>query len=195
MAACAATYKPISPKTLNFNAHDLQEDISFSYKYDVLAERGNRKYAKKEEKRDIKLIAVKITNNSDSEIDIMRDLNFYCGQRQITPMEPLAVKNMIKQVVPGYLPYILFTFLNLTVTTQSTDGYDTNLNTDVYHIGYFLGPGLTILNMATAASANGNLLKELNEYSINRLVKPGETVYGIIGVRGIDFSPITVRKR
>ncbi|MDQ3535576.1 MAG: hypothetical protein M3421_08120, partial [Bacteroidota bacterium] len=38
LSGCAATYRPIDPPSLNYNSHDFQDGIGFSYKYDVLRE-------------------------------------------------------------------------------------------------------------------------------------------------------------
>lgn len=186
LSGCASTYKPINPSTLNYNAHDLQDGIALSYKYDVLRERGNRKYAKKEAKKGVKLIAVKITNNTDSVINVGRDIAFYSGKNQLFLMEPMVVQESIKQNVLAYLPYALLTFVNLSVTNGSS--------TEFYPIGLALGPAATISNMVIAGTANKKLLDELYDYNIlSRDIQKGESVYGIIGVRDIGFSPISVR--
>lgn len=186
LGSCAATYKPIKPTNLNYGAHNLEDGISLSYKYDVLNERGNKKYSKKENSKGIKVIAIKITNNTDTVINVNRDILFYSGQNQVFPMEPVSIHSNIKQIVPGYLPYLLFSFLNLYVTTGS--------GTETYRIGLILGPGLTIGNMLTAASANEKLMKELNEYNIlYRDIQKGETIFGIIGLKNVEYNPISLR--
>ncbi|HEY5590734.1 MAG TPA: hypothetical protein VIK55_06910 [Paludibacter sp.] len=185
LSGCATYYRPINPPTLNYRVHDLQDGIDLSYKYDVLQERGNKKYAKNEDKNQVRIVALKLTNFTDSTINIGRDALFFSGKTEIYPLEPLIVKNMVKQSTPSYLLYLLF-----TVTTFS---FTMNGSTTIYPIGYLLGPGLTIGNMATAASANRKLLNELNQYDlINRDVKKGETVYGIIGIRDNGFNPISL---
>ncbi len=190
LSGCAATYKPINPPTLNYNSHDLQDGIWLSYKYDVLREKGNRKYAKKEDKKGVKLIAIKITNNTDTVINVGKDAAFYSGQNQIFPMEPMAIKESIKQIVPGYLPYLLLTFTNLYVTKSTYY----SVTTETYPIGLVLGPTITIGNMAVAGSANKNMLNELYDYNIlSRDIQKGETVYGIIGVRDMGYIPISVK--
>ena len=132
------------------------------------------------------MIAVKITNNTDSIINVGKNVAFYSGQNQIFPMEPMVIKESIKQIVPGYLPYLLLTFTNLYVS----DG----TSTETYPIGLGLGPVITIGNMAVAGSANKNMLNELYEYNIlSRDIQKGETVYGIIGVRDMGYSPISVK--
>ena len=186
LTGCAATYRPINPTNLNYNSHDLQDGVGLSYKYDVLREKGNKKYAKKEDKKGVKLVAVKVTNNTDSVINVGKDVAFFSGNSQIFPMEPMAIKESIKQIVPGYLPYLLLTFLQLNI-------YQGN-SVDSYPIGVVVGPAITIGNMAMAGSANKNLLNELYEYNIlSRDIQKGETVYGIIGVRDMGYSPLTVK--
>jgi len=188
LGGCASGYRTINPPSLNYNSHDLQDGIGLSYKYDVLQERGNKKYSKKEDKKDVKLIAVKLTNNTESIINVSKDIAFYSGQNQIIPMEPLAIKNSIKQIVPGYLPYLLLTLLTLNVTTETSQ--------ESYPIGLFIGPAITIGNMAVAGSANTNLLKELNEFNVlNRDIKVGETIYGIIGIREMGYNPLSVKMK
>ncbi|MEN8250083.1 MAG: hypothetical protein ABFS32_14215 [Bacteroidota bacterium] len=186
MVGCASTYKPINPHYLNYNSVDEHDGIVMSYKYDVLREKGNNKYAKKEELKGVKLIAVKITNNTNSAITVGKDMLLFAGQNQIFPMEPTAIKNSIKQIVPAYLPYMLLSFLNLYVTK--------NGSTETYPIGLALGPGITIGNMATAGSANTKLLAELNANNIlDKDIQSGETISGIIGVRDIGFNPLTFK--
>lgn len=183
---CASTYRPIYPQTINYTAHEMKDGVALSYKYDILRERGNKKYAKKEEKKGVKIVAVKVTNNTDSVINLGNDAVFYSGGNQLYPMEPLSVKNTIRQIVPGYLPYIIFTFFNLTVTNSTS--------IHIYHIGYLLGPALTIGNMAMAGSANANLYRELTEYNIiNRDIQKGETVYGIIGIPDMGYNPLSIQ--
>jgi len=186
LCGCAATYKNVNPPSINYSSHDLQDGISLSYRYDILREKGNTKYAKKEDNKGVKLIAIKLTNNTDSVINVNKDLVFYSGSNAVIPMDPLAIKNTIKQVVPGYLPYLLLSFVNLYVTKDN--------KTETYHIGLVLGPGITIGNMAVASTSNTNMLNELNEYNILYSdIKKGETLFGIIGLRDVGYNPISVK--
>jgi hypothetical protein len=191
LTGCAASYKPINPPTLNYNSHDLQDGIQFSYKHDVLQEKGNKKYAKKEDKRGVKLVAIKITNHTDADINVGRDLVFYSSQNQIFPMEPKTVHIEIKQIVPGYLPYLILTALKLIITKPNNYGGTT---TDVYPIGYVLGPGITFGNMLIAGTANKSMLNELYNYNIlSQDIPKGETVYGIIAIKDSGYIPLSVK--
>ena len=188
LSGCAASYRQINPPALVYNSHDLQDGISVSYKYDVLQEAGNKKYARKEALKNVKLVAVKITNNTEEVININKNVAFYSGMNQIMPMEPYVVKESIKQIVPAYLPYALLTFLTLNVTQDN--------QVDSYPIGLVVGPAVTIGNMAVAGTANTKMLEELNQYNlINLDIQPGETVFGIIGVSNLDYGPLSVKIR
>ena len=67
---CASGYKLINPPALNYNSGNDTEGVSMRYKYDLL----DKKYAKKEVKKDIKLVAISITNNSNRDLTFGKDL-------------------------------------------------------------------------------------------------------------------------
>jgi len=183
---CASTYQRIYPHSINYTAHNIHDGISISYKYDVLFERGNTKYARKERKKRIKILAVKLTNNTDTLIRLYKDVEYFSGDRQIFPMEPIALKNSIKQSVVSYLPYLLLTFFNIYVTIDD--------NTTTYPVGLVIGPGITFGNMIVAAAANDNMYREFTDHCLmHKTVNKGETVYGIIGFRDIDYNTFSVR--
>jgi hypothetical protein len=56
---CASGYKMIEPSSINYQSVKENDGLKFEYKYDLL----KKKYAKKEEKKGIRIVAVKITNN------------------------------------------------------------------------------------------------------------------------------------
>jgi hypothetical protein len=187
-SGCASSYTTINPRGINYSAYDLQPGVSFSYKYDVLREKGNKKYAKKENNKNIKLIAVKITNQTDSVLNVSRDLVFYSGNRQVNPIEPMTIKNTLKQTVPIYLLYLLLTPLHLNVYNENT--------VESYSIGLFVGPGLTIGNMAVAGTANNKMYAELMEYDImDKEIPIGGTIYGLMGIWETSYDPISVKLR
>jgi hypothetical protein len=183
---CASSYMPINPPSINYTSHDLQDGVSLSYKYDVLREKNNKKYSKKEIYNRIKLLTVKITNNTDSVLSIGKDFAFYSGNKQINLIEPIALQKIFKQSSASYLFYLLLTPLKLYVAD--------NNSVETYSIGYALGPTLAVGNLLVASSANSNFQKELNHYNIiNTNIEKGETVYGIIGLDGIGYDPICIK--
>lgn len=186
LSSCAATYEPIFPPGLDYSARESTGGIDLSYKYDVLQSRGNKKYARKEDKKGVRLIALKITNQTSRTLKVGKDLEFLAGDNKLILMEPLATKNTLRQIVPGYLPYLLLSFINLQVTTDNS--------IENYPIGLAIGPGITLGNMLLAGGANKKMYEELLKYNIiNKDIPAGETVYGIIGVRDTEYVPLGVK--
>ena len=187
ISGCASSYRNINPPSINYNSHDISDGISFSYKYDVLREKGNRKYAKKENRKSIKLVAVKITNYTDTIINIGQNITFNSRYKQLTPLEPILIKKQLRQSAPSYLLYLLLAPLKLYVTNENS--------VETYSIGYIISPILTLGNLLFAADANSDFYKELNEYNLlNRNINKGETVYGLIGINNADDYPITIKR-
>jgi hypothetical protein len=179
---CAQTYNTIRPTRLTYHSNSNLENIKLEYRYDVLRERGNSKYQRKADKFKVKLVAVKITNNTNEVIVIGKNAAFYNNEKKLFPFETHTTRNYLKQSTPSYLLYLLFSSLTLTV------------NNDTYPIGLLLGPGLTVGNMLTASAANNNFYKELIDYDIlNREIFPDETVYGLVAFKELDYAPLTIK--
>ncbi len=188
---CASVYKPIEPQYQNYMAHELTDGISLSYKYDVLQEAGNKKNAKKEDKNEVRVIAVKITNNTDSTICIGKNAAFYSGYNQLAPLSPKAIKEQIGQSPASHLLYLLLMPMNLYTTKQS----DTGTETKSYPIGLIVGPGIAIGNMVVASNSNSNMEIELIKNDvIGRDIQKGETIYGIVAFKGVGYLPLSIKK-
>lgn len=181
LSACASPYHLIKPGNINYQTNIANEDVDFFYKYGVLSERGNGKYAKKESARGIKVVAVKITNRSNQPLTFGKDLLIHSNGKPISPLEPKLIHRSLKQGVPIYLLYLLLTPLQLTTGDGTTP------------IGLVLGPGITVGNMVGAGAANQNFLKEMEDNFLDGKVIPaGETVHGIVGIYDLGFSPLTL---
>ncbi|MEQ9264849.1 MAG: hypothetical protein RLN81_06480 [Balneolaceae bacterium] len=185
LTSCASSYKSINPERVQYGTRIMESGIEFSYKYNVLKESGNKKYAKKEDKKNLQLVAVRVTNRSDSQIIFEEDVTLYAGGRMLRPIDPDIIKSQLKQNAPLYL---LYSLLWLQISSCEDNECDTtNLP---------IGVPIALGNMAVAGSANGKLLEELNEYDIlDRPINPGETVYGIIGIKDTGYNPLTIQIR
>jgi hypothetical protein len=173
----------VNPQNLGYPATNNLQDISLSYRYDVLYEKGNTKMAKKEKRYNVKVVAVKISNNSDKTINIGGNVAFYNGNDILYPLDALTTKNVLKQSVPSYLLYLLLSATTLTVN-----------NSDPFPIGLILGPGIAGGNMVAAGNANVNLYKELSQYDIMRRdINPGETIYGLVCFANVDYLPLSLK--
>jgi len=178
-ASCAGSYHNIQPHTLNYVSSNSNEDIMLEYKYALL----NKKYSKKQFKRNVKIAAVKITNNSEDAIVIGEDVQFvYENGNNINLLSQEETFRSIKQKPALHLLYLLLTFLTLQVN-----------NNDPIPIGYGIGPGLAFGNLLAANSANQRFLRELEENNIiNKSIQPGESAFGVIGIKSTSSEGISL---
>jgi hypothetical protein len=183
-SSCAATYKGIKPAAIRYPAID--EAATFSYKYNVVKEARNKKLAKKEEKKQIRIVAIQIYNNTGRTLRYGQNYRFYAAGSVVPLIDPLTAAAALKQTVPTYLLYLLLTPMRLTVTAGNKSSSTP--------IGYVIGPALALGNGAVAASANKRFKQELvNNSPLNRDIKAGETFYGLIAIRDNGFMPLTLK--
>jgi len=187
LTSCASGYKMIEPKTVNYVSTSENDGVTLQYKYDLL----DKKYAKKEGKKDIRLVAVKVTNNSGRDMIFGRDLTLtYANGNQIFVMDNQATFKSLKQSPTSYLWYLLLT--PLTISSSSSDGVSSSSSS--FPAGLIIGPGLAGGNMLAAGSANKKFEQELMEFDINGTTIPqGETRYGLIGIQSDSFDSLQLR--
>ena len=185
ITSCASGYKMINPNTINYISTNVTDGVKFEYKYGLL----DKKYEKKEVQKGIKVVAVKITNNSDQDLMFGREIKLaYENGNEITVMENEKVFKSLKQSSPTYLLYLLLTPLNLYTTNSS--GQESSSTP----IGLIIGPGLAGGNMIAAGSANKKFETELFENNIyGTLIKKGETKYGLIGILTNSFDSLILK--
>ncbi len=187
---CAGSYAPIRPDRIaTYQASAANAPVEFGYQYDVLRLHGNKKYVKKEAKRGYHVAAVRVTNRTERDLNFSRDLNLLYGDRPIMPVGGTAAAQDLKQGVAIYLLYVL---LNVNV------GGTVNNSTGATSGGTFLptGPFIAGGNMLGASQANKNMRKEFEEFDLtNRIIKPGETVYGILSLRENSVAPMRLELR
>jgi hypothetical protein len=180
---CAQSYRAINPSNIGYTSSMDLQDIILSYRYDVLNEKGNTKFSKKERKNNVKVVAVKIKNNSDRIVNIGKNAAFYNGNAILYPLDALTTRNALKQSVPSHLLYLLLSPLTLSVN-----------GSDPFPIGLILGPAISGGNMIAAGSANNDFYNELSQYDIlYRDINPGETVYGLVGFSNMNYAPLSIK--
>jgi hypothetical protein len=188
---CAGSYNLIRPKSINtYTPSASTGPVSLEYQFDALRLRHhNKKYVKKESKYGYRVVAVKVTNNWDREVNFTRDLNLLYGERSVGIVPAAVAAHDLRQGVAIYLLYLL---LNVQV------GGTRDVRTGQTSGGTFLptGPFIAGGNMLGASGANANLRKEFTAYDLtNRVLKPGETAYGILSLRETAVAPLRLEPR
>lgn len=193
LTSCAAKYNKIDPEAINYLSKSSEDNIVLEYKYNLL----QKKYLKKELENEIKLVAVKITNNNEKDIVLGTDFKFtYENGKEVSLLETDYLFKTLKQSPASYLWYLLLTPAKLFVGTTTTQNGPITITEPkpVFPIGLILGPGLTLGNMIAAGDANRNFKNDLKEFDIiNKLIRKGETVYGIIGIRTNQYDSIKIK--
>ncbi len=192
LTSCASKYNKINPEAINYLSKSSENNIVLEYKYNTLG----KKYLKKELQYGVKTVSVKITNNSDKDIVLGTDFKFtYENGDGIILLEADYVFKTLKQSPASYLWYLPLSFLQLytgTTTTQNGGYYYSEPKT--FPIGVIIGPGIAFGNMIAAGDANNNFKNDLTTFDlINKKIKKGETVYGIIGVRTNQYDSIKIK--
>ena len=190
---CASRYKKINPETISYASKNIESNILLEYKYDLL----EKKYRKKETKNNVRLIAVKITNNTENEIVFGRDFKLsYENGNEVSLIETEKLFKTTKQSPASYLWYLLLSPIQVySGTTTTSNGYYTETKpANSFPIGVIVGPGLAGGNMIAASSANKNFKNELMQFDLNtKTIKKGETVYGLIGLNSNNYDSIKIK--
>ncbi len=185
LTSCASGYKMIQPKSINYVSTNESDGVNLEYKYDLL----RKKYKKKEVTKGVKLVAVKITNNSGKDLTFGRDaILTYEDGTEIYVLENEKVFKTLKQHPATYLFYLLLSPVNLYTSSTSNGRTEQTSSTP---IGLVLGPGIAGGNMIAASSANKKFKDEMLEYNINgTVIKNGETTYGLIGIQTNSYDAL-----
>ncbi len=185
LTSCSSGYKMIQPKSINYVSTNESDGVSLEYKYDLL----RKKYKKKEVTKGVKLVAVKITNNSGKDLTFGRDaILTYEDGTEIYVLENEKVFKTLKQHPATYLFYLLLSPVNLYTSSTSNGRTEQTSSTP---IGLVLGPGIAGGNMIAASSANKKFKDEMLEYNINgTVIKNGETTYGLIGIQTNSYDAL-----
>lgn len=185
--SCASKYKSINPNKTIFTNELESDGIFFSYKYNILRENGNKKYANKELKKGIHVAALRIINRSSKAIQFGRSVNLYINNTKIGSLDPLLVKKALKQ------PIAIYGFYLFLIPVPISSVKSSNV-TDVSYSGYIIGPGLALSNMLFASKANKQFLEELNQFNLSdKVIYPGDEVYGLIGLVYTGYDPLTIK--
>jgi len=191
-SGCAASYTPMHPERIaTYQSSPTGTPLQFGYQYDALRQRGrNKKYAKKEQKKGYHVVAVRVTNTTAADVNFSRDAVLYSGDR---PVQPVAAQLAAQDLKQGVWIYLLYVLLNPTFTkTTTTNGYTTASDGTTLYIGPFIAGG----NILGASLANANMRRDLeNNDLINRTIRPGETVYGLISLREPTVAPLRLELR
>jgi hypothetical protein len=189
---CAGSYHAIHPDRITtYQSVSMPNaPVEFAYQYSALLTNGaNKKYVKKAQKKGYEVVAIRLKNNTSTDLNFSRDLELTFGDRPVVPVSSLQAANDLKQGVAIYLIYVLG-IGQVGGTTDPNTGQTTGGTLFPW------GPAVAAGNMLGASAANKNMRWELASYDLtNTVLHPGETVYGIIPLRETNVAPLRVTLR
>lgn len=186
---CASAYREINPGTINFISGSITDSVSLQYKYDLLTGR----YGRNEYKHDVKIVALKITNNTNRDLIYGKDiiLAYSTGN----PVNYTSTKNalqLLKQHPASYLWYLLLSPLNLYITSTDSRGFEEQTNS--FPIGLIVGPGLAVGNAVASGTANRKFKSELLQNELlGVIIKKGETRYGLLALNSASYDALQLQ--
>ena len=186
LAGCAGNYSALELKSLDYTkGQGASPKYQTEYRYDVLTKHSNKKYAKKEDRTNIRLVAVKFTNNSDAPVN-GNELRVFSGDQEITLVDKETVYKKLKQ---GSAIYLLYLPLIMTKTECGRGPYGGCETKMLFPIGV----PISLLNILVSATSNANFKKDLSIYDFkNKTIKPGQSEYVVIAVRNANYGVINV---
>lgn len=176
---CASTYKPIQPDMLQYGGETTLDSITFKYKYNVLGEKGNKKYSKKEKKKGFNLVAIQVINNSSSSLNLNQQVDLLCEGNNITPLQLSIAGRKLRQRAETYLLYSLLVISYTTgrLVGNSAGGISVQTTTNYYPVGLPIG----LVNFFVALYANKKFRNELQTYDIwDKTIAPHQTLNGLV---------------
>ena len=187
MSSCAAIYNPIEPAYLSYELAGNYNGLKLSYRYGILAELNNKRYARKENKQKIKLVVVKIENTSNQALVVGKDFNLISNGQALDFINSAAAYQKLKQKNWPALGFLLLAFTKDVQTTNGASVAD-------FPLGKVAGPMLAAGNIFVAINANKQFQSELqNNILLGNTIKPQETRYGIIIINAAEENPIEIK--
>lgn len=175
LLSCASGYQEIEPSNTSYASSTENMGVLLNYKYNVISK---KKYQKKEIKKGVRIVAVKLTNGSDRDLIFGKDIKLVNSNGMtLSLLNNSDTYDFLKQKSGFYFFYLLLS--GVSVYTEDSDGDTTN-----YPVGLVAGTGLALGNFFVAQSANKKFNSELLSYDLlGKTIKSGETVYGLIGLK------------
>jgi hypothetical protein len=168
--SCATSYKKVDPSSSNlYNLVDL-DSIEYGFDENHFKAYGKKRYYKKAVRKNLSMVAFKITNNQTDTLLLIRDLNFLNNGTIVKPLSSRQAQKEIKQ--PELIHFGWYLLALPFPAVIDAVGPFTQLPIALIAGNY---------NLFRAGAANRKLMENLRRDDIMyRQIPPGETSYGFI---------------
>jgi hypothetical protein len=188
LSSCASKYKAVMLERFSYQDTQTSNGVEVSYAHNIQYNSDNRWYTKKEAKFGLIAVAVKVENKSNESVELSPvNLKVFgpngVARRLYTPVE---YGEKVRQRTGRHMLHALYGPWAISWETDTYGATDTNV--------FFLpvGAAVGLGNAIRASRANRINVETLNRNAIwNKIVAPGEIVYGTILIAGIHGDDLT----
>ncbi len=175
ISSCARPYRKINMSSIPFINFREQDAISYSIRQGVMYNMKNYFFARREQKQDVSLIALKIVNKSELPINI-RDLQYSCGAT--VPIAPVSMDEYNKAIKQKSGLYWLYS-VGVVV-------YPKPPKENRKYIPLPFGIPVGAANFAIAYTANKKMEKDLKQLDLsNKMIQPGDSIQGVLPFKNV----------
>lgn len=189
LSSCARKHHSINPTAYKFERVVKSQEVELHYSFDAFESSLNTKNARRAKKRDIDLIAFKITNLTEDPMILGKDIGIFIGEEELFPMNADEVTHLVGQKVGGYVAYYLLGVFILKITDEGG-------RIQFLPVGLMAGAILAIINSSKTQKANQKLKANLLEQNaFGKRVYPQESIYGLLPVKDLGFNSLQIRRK
>ncbi len=168
---CAFNYRYIDPLDVSFLMlrDETPLEVEISFKYNVLKEAGNRKYAKTEKRTGVSLLAVRIENNGTDTLYFPEDFGIKLGQEYVFMLTKDETVGVFKRGA-----------------TSDFGASETGRLEEL-----FLSLILVFVDAGNRGNMNRRFAKEMDEFYLwPSTIAPGVSTVGLLGVEVEKGTPL-----
>ncbi len=175
ISSCARPYRKINMASIPFKDFREETKINYAVRQGVLYNMKNFFYAKKEQKKNVNLIAFKIINKTELPLNI-NDLLFSCGASvPIMPIKTEEFFNIVKQKAGLYWLYSA----GVIVYPRPPKGSNK-------FIPLPFGLPIAAANYGIAYKANKKMSADLKLLDLtNKVIQPFDSIQGILTFKNV----------
>lgn len=175
IGSCARPYRKINMSSIPFKEFREENTMSYAIKQGVMYNMKNYSIARKEQKKNVSLVAVKIVNKSELPINI-NDMQFTCGATiPITPIKVDEYYNTLKQKAGLYWLYSA----GVVVYPRPPKG-------SKKFIPLPFGLPIAAANFGIAYKANKKFKTDIQLLDLsNKVIQPFDSIVGILTFKNV----------
>ncbi|HNY56152.1 MAG: hypothetical protein IPP60_01995 [Sphingobacteriales bacterium] len=184
ISGCARPYRKISMSSIPFINYREESKISYAVRQGVLYNMKDYFFARRENKKNVSLVAFKIVNKTDLPLNI-NDLQFTCGATvPISTIPVIDFYNTIKQKPGAYWAYSALGVVYPKPTNKSES--KTLVKDGKLYIPLPFGVFVGAANFGFAYSANKKMLQDFQLLDLsNRVIQPHDSIQGILTFKNV----------